>query len=124
MPHPLFPFALVLAAVTGLFHPATPVSSPPERDRPVSVVSPSRARAVDTDPFRRHAWANYQGPQDLAWAPYQNATGTQKEALGYIALQPKAKWFGAWIPDSQIAASVHDLHRQRPGRAIRTPWSR
>jgi endoglucanase len=37
-----------------------------------------------------------------------NATGAQKAALAKIALRPKAKWFGAWIPNDQIAAKVRD----------------
>jgi endoglucanase len=44
----------------------------------------------------------------MVFQPYQQATGARKQTLRYLALQPKAKWFGAWIPDSQIAAKVHD----------------
>ncbi len=106
MPNPLLPLALLVAFVAGLLHPSGAPSSEPRAhatDRPAQV-----ARAVDTDPFRTHAWANYQGPQDMVWTPYQHATGARKQTLRYLALQPKAKWFGAWIPDSQIAAKVHD----------------
>src|SRR5262249_12103557 len=40
--------------------------------------------------------------------PYQNAHGAKKKLLGYIALAPKAKWFGAWIPDNQIRQRVQE----------------
>jgi cellulase/cellobiase CelA1 len=42
----------------------------------------------------------------MAWLPYTLATGTQKRLLGRIALTPKAKWFGNWIPNSEIAGKV------------------
>ena len=106
MPHPFVPLTLLLTALAALVHPAGTAS--PVVQRHAAVRPATMARAVDTDPFRQHPWASYQGPQDLAWPPYQQATGGRKKALGYIALQPKAKWFGAWIPDSQIAAKVHD----------------
>jgi endoglucanase len=106
MPNPLVPLALLLTMVAGLLHPASS-PSPGEGSGPAPRTSQS-ARAADTDPFRRHPWANYQGPQDMVFQPYQQATGARKQTLRYLALQPKAKWFGAWIPDSQIAAKVHD----------------
>ncbi|WP_406833146.1 glycoside hydrolase family 6 protein [Pedococcus sp. KACC 23699] len=40
----------------------------------------------------------------MAWPPYAAATGTNKTLLGKIALRPKAVWFGAWIPNKDIAA--------------------
>ena len=112
MPNPFVPLALLLTALVALAHPTAPThpTAPPSHapQHHATARSVSVARAADTDPFRQHAWANYQGPQDLAWAPYEQATGHRKKVLGYLALQPKAKWFGAWIPDSQIAARVHD----------------
>lgn len=101
MPKLLLPLALVLGAVTCLLGPtaaSTPAATPAR-----TVV----ARSADSDPFRQHVWGSYGGPQELSWAPYVNATGTQKKLLGYIALEPKAKWFGSWIPDDKIATSVH-----------------
>jgi endoglucanase len=35
-----------------------------------------------------------------------HASGHRKKLLARIALAPKAKFFGAWIPDSEIAAKV------------------
>lgn len=105
MPNPFLRLALVLTTLAALFHNGTQARSAPVHR--VATSSSALPRAADTDPFRGHVWANYQGPQDMVWAPYQHATGTQKQVLGYLALKPKAKWFGAWIPDSRIAASVH-----------------
>ncbi|HEX3930300.1 MAG TPA: glycoside hydrolase family 6 protein [Nocardioides sp.] len=69
---------------------------------------PHEARAASGNPLAGHPWGTYEGPQELSWAPYQNATGHRKKLLGYIALAPKAKWFGAWIPDDQIADRVSE----------------
>lgn len=54
----------------------------------------------------RGVWGVYGGPGEEAWAPYVAARGTAKTQLGHIALNPKPRWFGAWIPDSRIADTV------------------
>jgi hypothetical protein len=43
---------------------------------------------------------------EQTWNPYVQATGHQKELLGYIAHQPIAHWFGSWIPDDKVAEQV------------------
>ncbi len=53
-------------------------------------------------------WGVYRGAGDQAWVPYTRATGTKRELLGHIALAPKARWFGAWIPTRRIAATLND----------------
>lgn len=53
-------------------------------------------------------WGVYKGPAEMAWEPYVKATGRKKKLLATIALAPKAKWFGAWIADRDIAAKVED----------------
>jgi hypothetical protein len=50
----------------------------------------------------------YKGRAEQAWAPYDHSTGHRRQLLAKIALRPKAKWFGKWIPDSQIEAKVHE----------------
>jgi endoglucanase len=73
------------------------------------VAGPAGARTAPTDnPLAGHRWGVYTGSGELSWAPYARAKGRQKELLGEIALQPKAKWFGAWIPDDQIAGKVRE----------------
>lgn len=61
-----------------------------------------------SNPLAGRAWAVYEGPADPAWLPYVHATGARKQALATIALTPKAKFFGAWISDSDIAAKVRE----------------
>jgi endoglucanase len=51
-------------------------------------------------------WGVYKGPAEQAWAPYASSTGEERTLLGKIALRPKAKWFGAWIPNQDIAGKV------------------
>lgn len=58
------------------------------------------------NPLAGRPWGVYKGPGDMAWAPYERATGERKELLAKIALRPKARWFGAWIPNREITASV------------------
>lgn len=71
-------------------------------------LAPAQATPRDENPLAGHEWGVYQGPAEMAWAPYENATGRKKELLAKIALRPKAKWFGAWIPDDEIAGKVND----------------
>ena len=70
--------------------------------------APSAGAADGDNPLAARPWGVYQGPAELAWPPYEQATGARKRTLGEIALRPKAKWFGAWIPDDEIAAKVHE----------------
>ena len=66
------------------------------------------ARAAAQNPLAGRPWGVYKGRGDQAWQPYVEATGARKELLAKIALRPKAKWFGAWIPSSEISKKVHD----------------
>ncbi|NUS50011.1 MAG: hypothetical protein HOQ22_03090, partial [Nocardioidaceae bacterium] len=67
---------------------------------------PVRPTAAAGSPFVGRAWGVYKGKGDQAWQPYVNATGTRKTLLAKIALRPKAKWFGGWIPNGDIATKV------------------
>jgi endoglucanase len=107
MPSALLPAAVLLSLAAGLFSsghatahqpPAAPTSSP----------TSSARTSAEANPLAGRAWGTYEGAQEMAWAPYENASGPDKDLLGYIALAPKAKWFGSWIPDTQIAQKVGD----------------
>lgn len=89
---------LLVLALLGGVGPASPASPP---------VSPTRT-VVDQNPLAGHPWGVYQGSAELAWEPYVRATGRTKRLLGKIALRPKAKWFGSWIGDGQIAGKVRE----------------
>jgi hypothetical protein len=112
MPSVLAPLAVLLSLATGLLSPAQPVDA--EAGPSTAGVSrpapPTAAPRTSTyvNPLAGRPWGTYEGPQELSWAPYASATGTRKRLLGYIALAPKAKWFGAWIPNSQITQRVKD----------------
>lgn len=64
--------------------------------------------ALDTggNPLKGRRWGVYKGNGDQSWQPYVRATGTEKTLLGKIALRPKAKWFGGWIPNGEIGKKV------------------
>lgn len=114
MPSVLAPLVVLLSLATGLLSPAQPVDAeagPPTAvsRTPVASTPPVAPRtSTYVNPLAGRPWGTYEGPQELSWAPYANATGTRKRLLGYIALAPKAKWFGAWIPNDQIAQRVRD----------------
>jgi len=72
---------------------------------PVGAQEPTAARS-DDNPLAGRTWGVYKGKADQAWMPYVNATGKRKNLLAKIALRPKAKWYGAWIPDKDIEATV------------------
>ncbi|WKN50398.1 glycoside hydrolase family 6 protein [Nocardioides sp. Arc9.136] len=97
---PLLP-ALVVAFLL-LLGPATSAGS-------LAAPLPASPAAVGTgsdNPLAGGTWGVYRGGAEMAWAPYERATGRQRELLGQIANAPKAKWFGDWIPDRDIAARV------------------
>jgi endoglucanase len=83
---------VALAAALTLAPPAHPGTPAPAPD--------------DTNPLAGRTWGVYKGTQELAWRPYERATGARKALLGKIALRPKATWFGGWIPDDEIATKV------------------
>lgn len=76
-----------------------------EKARDKKAAAPQTAPASD-NPLAGHPMGVYKGPGDQAWAPYASSTGANRELLAKIALRPKAKWFGAWIPDGSIRAIV------------------
>ncbi|WP_162599950.1 glycoside hydrolase family 6 protein [Nocardioides solisilvae] len=66
------------------------------------------ATAAAANPLAGHPMGVYKGPGDQAWPPYERSSGETRELLAKIALRPKAKWFGAWIPDGRIRSTVQD----------------
>jgi endoglucanase len=60
------------------------------------------------NPLANRPWGVYKGSQEQAWPPYQSASGHRKKLLAKIALRPKAKWYGDWIPPGQIREKVHE----------------
>lgn len=59
-----------------------------------------------TNPLAGRLWGVYSGPQDQVTAPYQRARGRQKRLIATIALRPRTKWYGAFVPDASIRDQV------------------
>ena len=95
------PRTLLSGLVAAVSLAATLALAPP-------TLAEARRTPVAENPLAGHAWGVYLGPMDQTWAPYARSTGTEREELAKIALAPKAKWFGAWIPTAQIGAKVRD----------------
>jgi endoglucanase len=76
---------------------------------PHAASGPGTARtAAAENPLANRPWGVYRGSAEMVSAPYAASTGTERELLSRIALRPKAKWFGAWIPDDQVAGKVQE----------------
>jgi cellulase/cellobiase CelA1 len=67
------------------------------------------------NPLAGRKWGVYKGRGDQAWEPYERSTGEERELLAKIALRPKAKWFGNWIPTRDIGKKVRDYIQNSTG---------
>jgi endoglucanase len=107
--------AMALAALTPAAGHA--VTAPDAGHGPGALAVPMGAPSASnpTNPLADRDWGVYEGTADPAWAPYEKATGSRKTALGTIALAPKAKFFGAWISDSDIADKVSQYVQNATG---------
>jgi endoglucanase len=82
---------------------ATTTAAPADRGGGNVALQPAAAAG---NPLAGRPWGVYKGRAEQSWEPYATATGTRKKLLAKIALRPKAKWFGGWIPDGEIAGKV------------------
>ncbi|HCB07517.1 MAG TPA: glycoside hydrolase family 6 protein [Nocardioides sp.] len=94
------------AALTGALFMGAPSTATGEQ-APVPAAVAKRT-PVDINPLANRTWGVYKGSGDQAWTPYLRASGKRKQLLAKIALAPKAKWYGQWIPTNQVAAKVRD----------------
>ncbi|GAB7007971.1 hypothetical protein JCM18899A_54500 [Nocardioides sp. AN3] len=70
-------------------------------------VSRSMSRTVlPDDPLAGGRWGVYRGPWNGIYRAYQRATGTTKQLLGRIALQPRMIWFAADFSTSSIGRAL------------------
>ncbi len=51
-------------------------------------------------------WGHYTSKYDDSYGAYLKASGHDKDLLGKIALRPKVRWFGSWIPNGQIVGKI------------------
>lgn len=108
MTHLLRVLGMVLFSTAFSVLPLSPVGTSTPAARVDARTVTSSAVTTGGNPFLAHPWGVYKGRTELAWQPYVDATGTTKTLLGYIALKPKAKWFGAWIPNRDVAAKTRE----------------
>jgi hypothetical protein len=80
-----------------------------------ATVAPTRAdargtpyRANPTNPLVGVPWGVYRGGQDGVYPAFEAASGTERALLAKVALQPRARWYGSWIPTADVASLVHD----------------
>lgn len=107
-----------LASLLGLlglgltaFHQGSAAAAVPTSARPApadQTISMPVSATNRHNPLAGRPWGVYEGDADPAWKPYVAASGATQQALGTIALAPKAKFFGAWIPNSQVAQRVRE----------------
>lgn len=70
------------------------------------------ARAAAYNPLSGGTWGVYTGSADGVYPAWQKATGADKELLAKVALRPRVRWFGHWIPTGDIRSKVADYIRQ------------
>jgi endoglucanase len=101
----LAPMGAVLAVAVAVLGAPADASHRPD---PLPSSRVTRATSGDANPFATHPWGVYKGKMEPSWVAWNNATGTRKDHLAYIANQAKDHWFGHWNPNDKIADQVRD----------------
>lgn len=70
-----------------------------KKKRKQKLVSVQKANAASR---LRGSWGIYKGPADLAWKGYEAASESEKDQLQWFIDQPKAAWFGSWVPEDEV----------------------
>src|SRR3954463_2546316 len=99
--------AVSAAVLVGAVAVATTSSALRPPEPPTRGAGAARMPA-ETNPLANRTWGVYEGAGEQSWTPYLRAHGRKKQLLARIALAPKAKWYGQWIPTGQITAKVRD----------------
>lgn len=86
---------LALTAATGA-GPATAIAP-----NPLDVGSRTSANPLEAGPL-----GVYRGGADGIYPAYAQADGTKRRLLATMALQPRVRWLGQWIPTRDIEAKV------------------
>lgn len=84
------------AAALTVTMPAAPSSASP---------APA-ARAAAINPLAAGPWGVTSDGADGVYPAWQAATGPNKGLLAKIALRPRVRWFGAWIPTDKVSSSI------------------
>ncbi|HYO39752.1 MAG TPA: glycoside hydrolase family 6 protein [Nocardioidaceae bacterium] len=96
--------AMALTLVAAPVPRSAPARASQLTATPATVVRAAAATA--RSPLAGRRWGVYKGRGDQAWEPFTRSSGNERRLLAKIALRPKAKWFGGWIPDGEIARKV------------------
>lgn len=76
--------------------------------RQIAVEKRRLAAIAAQNPLAQHPWGTYTGPHDKVNKPYDASRGTTRALLARIANQPRATWFGAWVPDADIRSTIRE----------------
>lgn len=71
-----------------------------------AVLSTPAHTAHRDNPLAGGTWGVYTGPADGVYPAYQRATGHDRKLLARVALRPRVRWFGSWIPTREIQAKI------------------
>lgn len=101
---------LARAVVAGLACLALVTSATPTHATPTDAGASrtSTRTAGSGNPLTAGPLGVYRGDQDGVYPAYQRAKGKQKRLLAKVALQPRMRWFGQWIPVGGIETKVRD----------------
>lgn len=103
--------ALLLAGLAAAAALSTSPASAVQRPTGTTSAATDSRASGDGNPFVAHPWGVYKGRMEPSWVAWNNATGTAKKRLAYIAMKPKDHWFGHWNPNDKIADQVRDYIR-------------
>ena len=51
-------------------------------------------------------WGIYKGPADMSWKAYLAASSARKDQLQWFVDQPKAAWYGTWVPNNEVKKRI------------------
>ncbi|MGN6252990.1 MAG: glycoside hydrolase family 6 protein [Marmoricola sp.] len=69
-------------------------------------------RQNPSNPLAGRPWGVYTGPADGVYPAYEKAQGADKALLATVALRPRVRWLGSWIPTDQIADKIQSYVTQ------------
>jgi hypothetical protein len=95
-------------AVSALLAVLTFLIAPASAEPPVPALSVSPAATGAANPLADRPWGVYTGGADGVYPAWQAASGDRKRLLAKVALRPRVRWMGSWIPARDIASKVND----------------
>jgi hypothetical protein len=68
-------------------------------------------------------WGIYEGSGDGLWPAYAHSTGTDRRLLGRMALHPRVRSYGSWIPTSDVRELISsDIAQEQGGNPNTLVW--